>query len=84
MSTFIDQLAVSDPGDEIIYHVGFHCVTRNGRRNAAAADAWKAYERGDVLLYQRRMGFEQLAMSAAMFCSISAAWVLSNSLIVRR
>jgi hypothetical protein len=64
MSRFLDQFALCEKGDEIIYHVGFHCVDSKGHRNAAARDAWKAYESGDVLLYQRRVGFDKLAYCA--------------------
>lgn len=52
---FEDHLALADPGDEIIYHKGFHCVDLNGRKIPVAKAAWQAYERGDVLLYQRRI-----------------------------
>jgi len=58
VNTFEDQLALSEPGDEIIYHKGFHCMkTVPGRdpvKNDVAKQAWDAYVRGDVLLYQRR------------------------------
>jgi hypothetical protein len=53
--TFEDQLAHSERGDEIIYHKGYHCVDLNGRKIPPAKAAWQAYERGDVLLYQRRI-----------------------------
>jgi len=68
MGTFLDQLAVSDPGDEIVYHEGFHCMKeRTGRyptKINAAKDAWAAYLRGDVILYQRRVGFCRLQYCA--------------------
>lgn len=56
-SNFDDKLAHSNPGDEIIYHHGFYCVVSedNPRRNAEAKAAWDAMERGDVILYQRRL-----------------------------
>ena len=60
MTTFDDQLALSDPGDEIVYHRGFHCVDINGRRIPQAKAAWQAYLRGDVILYQRRIGKDLL------------------------
>jgi hypothetical protein len=54
---FIDELALSDPGDEIVYHKGYHCVDSvTGHRLPEAKEAWLAYVRGDVLLYQRRLG----------------------------
>jgi len=53
--TFEDHLALADPGDEIVYHKGFHCVDNMGRKIPVAKAAWQAYERGDVLLYQRRI-----------------------------
>lgn len=57
MMTFEDQLARSNPGDEIVYHKGFHCMNPIKMvRNDNAKMAWQAYERGDVLLYQRRIG----------------------------
>jgi hypothetical protein len=37
-------------GEEIVYHEGPHCD------GEYANDAWKAYEDGRVVLYQRRMG----------------------------
>lgn len=59
MSSFEDQLALCDPGDEIVYHKGFHCMkeflNKDPVKNDQAKAAWKAYERGDVLLYQRRI-----------------------------
>jgi len=66
LNTFEDQLAVSEPGDEIIYHKGFHCMapTTYPKRNAAAKSAWDAYERGEVLLYQRRIGQDMLEYCA--------------------
>ena len=55
---FDDALARSEIGDEIVYHRGFYCVMSGDRpkRNPEAQAAWAAYVRGDVLLYQRRMG----------------------------
>ena len=68
MSTFLDQLAVSGPGDEIVYHEGFHCMKERAGRDPvkinAAKDAWSAYLRGDVILYQRRVGFDHLKYCA--------------------
>jgi hypothetical protein len=64
MTTFDDQLALSDPGDEIVYHEGFHCVDLDGRRIPEAKEAWLAYVRGDVLLYQRRLGVDRLQYCA--------------------
>ena len=58
--TFIDKLARSEIGDEIIYHEGFHCVDRDGHRIREAKEAWRAYLNGDVLLYQRRVGVDHL------------------------
>jgi hypothetical protein len=56
MMSFDDMLARANPGDEIIYHRGFHCLDLTGeRRNAQAKQAWDAHVRGDVLLYQRRI-----------------------------
>ena len=53
---FEDHLAMSDPGDEIVYHRGCHCLDQVGRKIPVAKAAWQAYERGDALLYQRRIG----------------------------
>ena len=62
MTSFEDQLAMCDPGDEIVYHKGSHCLAPPEfiRRNPEAKAAWQAYERGDVLLYQRRMATDML------------------------
>jgi len=56
-NNFDDKLARSDPGDEIIYHRGFYCVIseEKPRRNPEAQAAWSAMQRGDVVLYQRRI-----------------------------
>lgn len=56
MTKFDDQLALTEKGDEIVYHKGFHCLDSSGiRRNEEAKAAWQAYLRGDVILYQRRI-----------------------------
>lgn len=62
MIHFDDQLARANRGDEIVYHRGYHCLSAPEfvRRNKQAHAAWKAYERGDVLLYQRRVGPDEL------------------------
>lgn len=56
--TFDDRLARANPGDEIVYHIGFHCMKERAGRDPVKSDvakqAWAAYVRGDVLLYQRR------------------------------
>lgn len=58
---FDDRLARADVGDEIVYHIGFHCMDPEKlTRNEMAKRAWQAYERGDVLLYQRRIGKDEL------------------------
>ena len=58
MMSFDDMLARANPGDEIVYHIGFHCMRtvpdRDPVKNDMAKQAWDAYVRGDVLLYQRR------------------------------
>lgn len=63
---FDTKLARSKPGDEIVYHTGYHCLEapKFVKRNAEAKAAWDAYERGDVLLYQRRTGPFQLIYCA--------------------
>lgn len=63
-NSFDDKLAHSDPGDEIVYHKGFHCLDLMGRKIPDAKAAWQAYERGDVLLYQRRIGKDRLSYIA--------------------
>lgn len=56
MMKFEDMLAKANPGDEIVYHKGFHCMHPvKPVRNYNASQAWKAYLNGDVLLYQRRI-----------------------------
>ena len=64
--TFDTKLARSKKGDEIVYHTGFHCMapTTHPKRNDAAQAAWAAYVRGDVLLYQRRIGPDALEYCA--------------------
>lgn len=54
---FDDKLAKANPGDEIVYHEGYHCLAPDGyvKRTANAKSAYDAYLRGDVLLYQRRI-----------------------------
>lgn len=52
---FDTMLALANPGDEIVYHKGYYCVDEEGRRLPEAKAAWQAHERGDVILYQRRM-----------------------------
>lgn len=56
-TSFDDQLAISDPGDVIIYHRGFHCLIseEKPKRNEQAQAAWNAMQRGDVILYQYRL-----------------------------
>jgi len=58
MKHFDNMLARSERGDEIIYHRGHHCLAGPDfvKRNEQACAAWQAYVRGDVLLYQRRIG----------------------------
>ena len=66
MTKFDTELANAKPGDEIIYHKGYHCMapTTYPKRNANAKQAWDAYMRGDVLLYQRRIGPDLLEYCA--------------------
>ena len=58
MKSFDDRLARAVQGDEIVYNIGFQCMkTVPGRdpvKSDVAKQAWDAYVRGDVLLYQRR------------------------------
>lgn len=61
---FIDRLARSQPGDEIVYHVGFHLMGANLGKMEDARDAYDAYLRGDVLLYQRRIAKDRLEYCA--------------------
>ena len=63
---FDTMLARAKPGDEIVYHKGYHCLaaTTYPKRNAEAQAAWAAYVRGDVLLYQRRVGPDALEYCA--------------------
>ena len=58
MNDFDTELARAKHGDEMIYHVGYHCLAEPKfvTRNKQAKAAWDAYLRGDVLLYQRRIG----------------------------
>jgi len=63
MTSFDDQLALSEVGDEIVYHKGFHCMETLAtypRKKSIPKAAWDAYERGEVLLYQRRIGPDEL------------------------
>jgi hypothetical protein len=56
--TFQMVLANAEAGDEILYHVG---------KNAAGAhkhDAFVAHQRGECLLYQRRLGESRFAYIA--------------------
>lgn len=66
MTSFDDQLALCDKGDEIVYHRGFHCMSllSDTKRNSEAQAAWNAYLRGDVVLYQRRIGPDELEYCA--------------------
>ena len=59
--SFLDELSLCEPGEVIVYHTGFHCIdVLTERKVPAAAEAWDAYLRGDVLLYQRRVGPAQI------------------------
>ena len=64
MKSFEDRLARACEGDEIVYHIGYHCMKvapgKEPVKNEAAKQAWAAYVRGDVLLYQRRVGQDEL------------------------
>jgi hypothetical protein len=68
MMTFDDRLARAYEGDEIVYHVGYHCMKsvpgKEPVKNEVAKQAWAAYVRGDVLLYQRRVGPNELQYCA--------------------
>lgn len=65
MMSFEDRLARAQKGDEIVYHIGYHCMNPHKMvRNDMAKQAWQAYERGDVILYQRRIGKDVLHYTA--------------------
>ena len=68
MKSFEDRLARAVKGDEIVYHIGFHCMKERAGRDPVKSDeakqAWAAYVRGDVLLYQRRIGPDALEYCA--------------------
>ena len=56
---FYDRLARSEVGDEIVYHTGLHCLdssTALYRKLPNPKAAWESHLRGDVILYQRRVG----------------------------
>jgi len=52
---FEQALKAAKPGDEIVYHTGFHCMNASGIRMPTAHAAWRAYIMERVVLYQRRL-----------------------------
>lgn len=56
--TFQVVLANAEAGDEILYHVGKHAA------GAHKYDAFVAHQRGECLLYQRRLGEGRFAYIA--------------------
>lgn len=61
---FKDALKAAKPGDEIVYHIGFHCLSASGARIRVANVAWREYLMDRVVLYQRRVGPAKLQYCA--------------------
>jgi hypothetical protein len=66
---FVKWLGLASPGERIVYAVGFLSIAAHKadigkdpagpKLNAVQAAAWKAHERGQVHLVQRRLGAER-------------------------
>jgi hypothetical protein len=54
-NNFHKALLAAYKGDEIVYHTGFHCT-----ESLEARKAYRAYEAGSVILYQRRRKDKQI------------------------
>jgi hypothetical protein len=61
---FKAALKSAKPGDEIVYHTGFHCLSASGARTRTADVAWREYLMGKAILYQRRIGPAKLQYCA--------------------
>jgi len=65
-SEFTAWLKTALPGDRFVYWRGDLATARTRYRNLhfLACDAWSAYEAGNVLLFQRKHGFNNYAYEA--------------------